>query len=281
MDVSITADAAVFAAAAGDWLARRPVENNLLLSPAFDPASLPPGDGEPTFAWVTGPDRSVAAAAWSMPPYWLTISAMPPEAAAALAQHLMKNDICVPGVNGPAVSAAEFAYSWAKLTGEYGRPKREQWLMRCDKATRPPAQSGHARPARPDEVATIADWFSSNLRDSGLEPAKVRRHTGHLAEDQLAGNRLVVWEVDGEPVGAAGWKRPVAGVARPAGIFVLPEHRQDGYAAALLGEVTALALENGSDTCTCQQPLDQTSMQAVLEKVGYRRVWDVTEYRFD
>jgi predicted GNAT family acetyltransferase len=284
--VLTTPNAQEFAAAAGAWLSRQPVENNLLLSHAFDPDSQPPGDGAQTFAWVVDQDDAidaddaVVAAAWTMPPYRMTISEMPPAAAAALAEELCKREVPMPGVNGPAGTAAEFARCWSELTGKTGSRERDQWLMRCAAATRPTGMSGQPREARPDEVEQIGEWFSEMMRDSGLPPDKVRPHTTHMAQTQQASGRLIVWEEDGEPVGATGWMQPIAGVARPAGMFILPERRQGGYAGALLAEATARALDGGCDTCVCHHYLAYAPMQAVVERVGYRRVRDVTEYRF-
>jgi GNAT superfamily N-acetyltransferase len=281
MHVFTTPDAETFAASVGEWLGRRPVENNLLLSHAFDPASQLPGDGPPTFGWVTDGEGGVVGAAWVMPPYRMTISPMPSAAVAALAENVAAGEIPLPGVNGYADTAGEFAHCWSELTGRPSRRERDQWLMRCDRATKPSGLPGKPRPARFDELDMIAGWFATTMRDSGLAAETIRRHTQHMVDSQLAGDRLIVWEEDGRAVGAAGWMRPIAGVARPAGVYVRPDRRGGGHAAGLLGEVTARALEGGCDTCVCHHYLHYPAMQAVVEKVGYRRVWDVTEYRFD
>jgi GNAT superfamily N-acetyltransferase len=279
--VSTTSEAKEFAAAAGEWLARRPVENNLLLSHALDPAGQLPGDGPPTFAWVVDNDDEVVGAAWTQPPYRMSIAPMPADAAAALADEFAKSEVPLPGVNGAADTAAAFAARWTEVTGQQSRRERDQWLMRCEQATRPAVSSGQPRLARPDEAGQIAEWFAVTMRDSGLAPQTILRHTRHMAETQAADQRLIVWEDDGGVAGAAGWAHPLHGVVRPSGVFVSPERRSGGYAAALLGEVTARALEHGCDACVCTHYLAYAAMQAVVEKVGYRRVLDVTEYRFD
>lgn len=279
MDVSTTHEAAEFAAAAGEWLARDPVANNLLLGHAHDPAGQLPGDGAATFARVSD-DSGVVGAAWVMPPYRMTISAMPAAAATALAEHLHRSGTALPGVNGPQATAAAFAGRWRELTGGTATRERDQWLMSCDKVQQRGAAAGAPRPARADEVGRIGGWYAAVMRDSGLDQDKIARHTRHMAETQFAAERLIVWELGGEPIGAAGWGPPLAGVVRPSGVFVSPDHRQGGYAAALLGEVTARALEAGADACVCTHYLQYAAMRAVVEKVGYGKVLDITEYRF-
>lgn len=101
-----------------------------------------------------------------------------------------------------------------------------------------------------------------------------------MVADQVEGSRLIVWEDKGSVVGASGRARPIGGVVRPSGVFIHPDHRAGGYAAALLGETTARALEEGADACTCIHFLEYAPMQAVVEKVGYHHVQDLTEYRF-
>ncbi|GAA1991364.1 GNAT family N-acetyltransferase [Kitasatospora viridis] len=281
MDVSTTPEPAVFSAAAEKWLLGDPVSNNLLLSHATDPDGQLPGDGQPAvFAWVSDGGQPVGAA-WVMSPYRMTISAMPAPAAAALAEELAGRLPELPGVNGPEESAGAFAERWREVRGGTATRERDQWLMRCDSTPPASGAAGAARPARADEVERIGQWYAAVMRDSGLAQEKIARHTAHMARTQFAGGRLIVWEVDGEPVGAAGWAKPIGGVVRPSGVFVSPDHRNGGYAGALLGEVTARALAAGAQACVCTHFLDYAAMQAVVERVGYRRVRDLTEYRFN
>jgi len=281
LQVLTTSSPRRFAAHVRDWLARRPVENNVLLVHALDPAGVPPGSGEPVFAWVTGPDGEIQGAAFARIPYRTPISEMPAPAAAALAEELAARLPDLAGVSGPTETAAAFATRWSELTGKAAHRERDQWLMVCTETTRPGAP-GRPRIATEDDLDTVAGWFSAGMRDSGLGKDEIAKRSRQLAGGQIAGNRLIVWEnADGTPVGAAGWGLKLAGVVRPAGVFVAPEHRDAGWASVLLGEVTARALENGADACVCTHYLKYESMLAVVEKVGYRRLKDLTEYRFE
>jgi predicted GNAT family acetyltransferase len=281
MQVSTVSDPEEFMANAGDWLYRYPVHNNVLLFHAVDPMGLPPGTAQPVFAWVAEPGGAVVGAAFAMVPYRMTLSAMPIQAARALADHFAEHESWLPGASGPDDTASAFAVRWSEITGQPSRREREQWLMRCDETTRPAPPPGRPRLATTTDLDPVAEWFSATMRHSGLDKEKALRHTRHMVEGQLAGKRLIVWEgEDGKPLGAAGWAPPIGGVVRPSGVFVAPEARDGGYATALLGEVTARALEEGADTCVCTHYLAYASMLAVVEKVGYRRVMDLTEYRF-
>lgn len=281
LEVATTPDSSVFAERAGEWLARKPVENNLFLVHALDPAGNPPGQKEPVFATVT--DRgAVVGAAWAKAPYRMTLSEMPVAAAHVLAEYLVKSGETLPGVNGPTEAAEAFATRWAELVGVRTHREREQWIMRCTETTRPDNPGGRPRLATRDDQDMVAEWFTASMRDIGLTPEEIKKRSQHMVGGQIENQRLIVWEApDGSVAAAAGWNPPLAGVVRPSGVFVSPEHRDGGYARLVLGEVVARALEAGADACVCTLDLTYVPMRSVVEKVGFSKLIDVTEYRFE
>jgi len=279
MRVRSTTDIEEFREKAGPMLLENPVDNNILLYHTFDPSGLLPGDGPAKPYWVED-SGTVVGVAWVAAPYRLTITDMPAAAASALAEEIAKQEPWVPGVNGPAETAAAFGTRFAEVAGKTATRERDQWLMVCTDATRITQVAGAPRLGTADEVDAVSEWFSTTMRDSGMGQDDVLRYMKHMVADQVEGDRLILWEHDGAVVGAAGRARPIGGVVRPSGVFVLPEHRQGGYAAALLGEVTARALEEGAEACTCLHFLQYEAMRSVVEKVGYQHVRDLTEYRF-
>jgi predicted GNAT family acetyltransferase len=282
MQVLTTSSPKQFAANVGEWLARKPIENNVLLVHALDPAGVPDGEGEPVFAWVTDADGAAVGAAFARIPYRMPISAMPAPAAVALAENLADRLPGLAGVAGPTETAEAFASRWSELTGKAAHPERDQWLMVCTETTRPADAHGQPRTATEDDLETLGEWYSAGMRDSGLTRAEIAKRSRQLAGGQIVARRLIVWETeDGTPVGAAGWGPRIGGVVRASGVFVAPERRDGGFASLLLGEVTARALEQGADACICTHFLKYESMLAVVEKVGYRRFKDLTEYRFE
>lgn len=282
MKVLSTSDPKEFFASAGDWLTARPVENNLLLVHALDPNGIPPGDRDSVFTTVTEDDGTVVGASWLRSPYRMTISDMPAEGARALAEFLAGTDEPLPGLSGPTDTATAFAVRYAELTGRAAHPEREQWLMTCTETTRPAGADGAPRLATEDDLEQIAEWFRAGMRDSGLTPEEIARRSRHMVGSQIAGRRLIVWEAaDGTKAAAAGWNPPLVGVVRPSGVFVSPDHRDGGFAQLVLGEVVARALENGADACVCTHFLKYESMTSVVERVGFRKLLDVLEYRFE
>ena len=64
MQVQTTSSPEEFARHAGDWLTRNPAHNNVLLVHALDPNGVPPGQGDPVFAWVTDDAGEVVGASF-------------------------------------------------------------------------------------------------------------------------------------------------------------------------------------------------------------------------
>lgn len=282
MQVTTTPSAQEFAARTGEWLKRMPVENNVLLVHALDPAGVPPGAGDPAFATVLDDDGAIVGAAFHRAPYRMTISDMPRDAAVALAEHFAKEEVELPGVNGPTRASSEFARRWTELTSRNVGSQREQWIMECRSTTRPTEPNGRPRLATSDDLEMVAGWFSASMRDSGLSQEEILRRSTHMVGAQIADQRLIVWEAsDGGAAGAAGWAPPIAGVVRPSGVFVAPDRRDGGFATLVLGEVVARALEDGAEACVCTHFLKYESMLKVVEKVGFRRLQDLTEYHFE
>ncbi|HEV7651159.1 MAG TPA: GNAT family N-acetyltransferase [Actinophytocola sp.] len=282
MRVHTTSSPDEFALRVGGWLEREPARNNVLLVHALDPNGVPPGQGDPVFSWVTDSGGEIVGAAFARLPYRMPMTEMPDDAARALAEHLVTVLPDLEGVAGAATSTKVFAARWAELTGKAAHSERDQWLMICTQTSRPAGAPGGPRMSTEDDLETVAEWFMAGMRDSGLPPEQIAQRARQLAGGQIAGGRQIVWEdADGTPAGAAGWGLNIAGVIRPAGVFVSPDHRSGGYATLLLGEVTARALENGAEATVCTHFLKYESMLAVVEKVGYKRLADFTEYRFE
>ena len=278
--VESTADNTRFLDVAGEFLESRSVPDCVLFFHAHDPEGNPPGDGPGEYLWIVDETGAVAGVAYNQPPYRVTISGMTEAAAQALAEHLAQSAPWLPGVNGPTAISAAFAARFAELTGQITEPQRQMWVMACTDAATLTGRTGAPRLARQDEVEMIAGWFTSTMRDSGVPPEVISKHTLHQVGYQVKEGRLVVWENDESLIGAGGWTRAISGVVRPVGMFVLPEAREGGYAGALLSEVTRRALATGATSCVCILDLTYGAMRTLVEKVGYRQVQPVTEYRF-
>ncbi len=278
MQSTVTDDLDRFTAAAGDWLARSPAENNVLLTAiATQLAGQAKGDRPATFGWVADGGSVLGALRWP-PPLPATITSMPAAAAAALATELVTGSIPLPGVNGPREAVSAFAARWQELTGQAVSHERSLVLSSTSKVTLTEWPPGGLRPAHPSEAELVTGWIAKVFADAGLPAAD--ESARQQIEEQLTGNRLYVWEDGGEPVAVTGHAAPVSGVALIHGGFTPPERRTSWYGAAVVAGVTARLLEAGCTACIGIGDHANRYVAAGLRMIGYRTLCELSECRF-
>jgi predicted GNAT family acetyltransferase len=83
-----------------------------------------------------------------------------------------------------------------------------------------------------------------------------------------------VWEdTSGVPVHATGATRPMFGVARIGPVYTPPARRGLGYAAATVGAVSRLLVDEGANVCLFTDRANPVS-NALYERLGFRPVAD-------
>ena len=81
-------------------------------------------------------------------------------------------------------------------------------------------------------------------------------------------------------VSMAGTNQPVAGVVRLGPVYTPPAARRQGYATALVADVSRCALAAGATTCMLYTDLANPTSNHIYRAVGYRRSGDAQEYLF-
>src|SRR4051812_49055251 len=121
----ITQDADDFLAAAGEGLRSQPVLNTVLLTTLAGLRQAPPvaGARPPMLGWADGGGSFLRIA-----PQPITLTAMPPDTAAALAVLMIGSDL--PGATGPEDAVRAFGTEWERLIGQRFRITERQSLMR-------------------------------------------------------------------------------------------------------------------------------------------------------
>jgi predicted GNAT family acetyltransferase len=278
VQTTLTEDLGQFTRTAGDWLAASPAENNVLLSAiATQRAGQAKGDRPATFGWVTDGGEVLGALRWP-PPLPATMTAMPAVAAEALATELAARGVPLPGVNGPKDAVSAFAARWQELTGQATPSVRSLVLSSTSKVTLSQWPPGGLRPARPAEASLLTGWIAKVFADAGLPAAD--ESARQQIEEQLAGDRLYVWEDGGEPVAVTGHAAPVSGVALIHGGFTPPERRTSWYGAAVVAGVTVHLLENGCTACIGIGDHANRYVAAGLRMIGYSPLVELSEHRF-
>jgi GNAT superfamily N-acetyltransferase len=269
MTWNLTGDWESYLTAVGAFLRADPVENTVALSvvEALRTGGADVFGPDPLFGWWSGPS-GVGGAFLRTGAYPLLLSAMPERRAETLAETLTGR--ALPGVNGEAAAARAFAATWERRTGEVASVHMRQRLYRLDALETPTPAAGKPRGAGTADLALVSAWFADFERESGAAGAASSR----LAEDRLTYGRVLLWEVDGEPVSLAGRTPTVAGMSRIGPVYTPPAHRRKGYGTAVTAELTRTALDAGASHVVLFTDLANPTSNGVYQRIGYRPVSD-------
>jgi len=279
-EVRVHPSAGAFLERAEGWLLRHEDRNNLVLSLAYGRAALSSEDsselsdrlGASLFGTIehTG---EVVGCVIRTPPHKVLVTEMPVAAAPVLAGTLAVAYRRIPAVLGPAATAEAVAAEWVRLRGGGWAPGMEQRIHRLDEVVSPPHVDGAMRLARPDDLELGVEWGEGFARDAGVQFATSRETVAVW----IAREALHFWEVDAVPVSIA-----VAQGRTPRGIrigyvYTPPEHRQNGYASALVASLSRKMLDGGVAFCVLYTDVANPTSNAIYRRVGYEPLEDVRD----
>lgn len=277
-------DPASFFAHAAPFLERREAENNVLLGMRARLEENPrPFSDEGPYLAVAESNGEVVAVAFQTPPHALGLAPTEHEAAVDLfADDARSRDL--PGVVGPVALAARFAARWEERTGAAARLALEERIYEAREGLPPGGVPGLYREYRAGDRATVASWMDAFVTEALAEAPPARRESG---EDWIARRMadpdggIAVWEDGGAPVSVAGFGSPTPNGIRVGPVYTPPPLRGRGYASAVVGELTARLLAGGRSLCFLFTDRANPTSNAIYQRVGYRPVADVTDWRFE
>ena len=272
-----------FLATAGDFLAAREAEHNLILGLCSTIQSIPEVfDPAPRFAIVTEAEGRVRAAALQTPPYNLVLSMVDAdEPVDALVDAL--SDDPLPGVLGPKEAAARFVQRWASVTGRAAALEVAERIFRLDRVLPPQRPANGAwRIIEQRDRDLIARWllaFHDEATPGSPPIADAQAMTDRLIA-HAAGRIGYVWEDEGEVVSfvAAGGRTPNG--VRIGPVYTPPDRRGRGYASSLTAAASQDQLDRGRRFVFLFTDLSNPTSNKIYEAIGYRPVCDVDQYRF-
>ncbi|MCX4240243.1 GNAT family N-acetyltransferase [Paraliomyxa miuraensis] len=253
---------------AGVMLMRHEAEHSLLLGIA---SSLPPQSSGALLATVEE-NGEVIAVALRTPPRKLLVSDGPPGAIDALCDAMRRHAPDLPGITGPAAAVERFAMRYS----DQAVRELEMRLHRLDAVTAVPRPPGHVRVATPADAESLAPWAQRFVDDSGSDET---RPGAELLAPYLANGTLYLWE-DGTPTSMAGWSRGTAHGASVSMVYTPSEHRGQGYATALVAELSRTILARGKRFCVLFTNLANPTANAIYARIGYQPLCDHGSWKF-
>jgi uncharacterized protein len=274
-------DAQAFLGRAGDFLTAREAEHNLLLGLAGTLVARPHIYPLPPYLAAVLRGETVVGAALRTPPHGLVLSEVDDEAAV----EILADDVGwlfseLPAVFGPQDASRRFAELWEHVSGQTAHRGMAQRIFRAERVDRPPDVPGAMRRAGEGDRELLLAWVTAFQQEAfagGWGRSAEEAVDDYLSRGTSGG--MYLWE-HSEPVSLAGCGSPTPTGIRIGPVYTPPARRARGYASALTADLTALLLASGRRFCFLFTDLANPTSNRIYERIGYRPVADVDEYRF-
>jgi len=273
------ADVDRFLGLAGDFLAAREAEHNLILGICSNIQNgSRPATAEPPDFLVAREAGRVILAAIRTPPYHLVLSEVDgADAIPALADALAT--VNLPGVTGPSGHAGAFAQHWCAPAARMPILELRQRIFQL-RAVRPPARPprGALRVATSEDRDLVVGWFRAFTHEA--LPPSMPTPPEELIDRRIAQGVVYLWDDRGPASLAVVGSRTPNG-ARVGPVYTPPERRGQGYASACVAGASQAQLDSGLGWLFLFTDLANPTANHIYQEIGYEPVRDIDSWRFD
>lgn len=225
-------------------------------------------------------DNQTLATAIQTPPMNLILSYAKQIELETLAKYLKLNGIQFPGVVGPAKESLLFSKIWSDLTATKFSLGMGQKIYKIQKVNLPKSE-GQMRLAKTEEVEIIANWLFEFSNES-LPVHERKPLEGHRpqAKKVIEDGRAFFWIMDSQAVTMTIVGRATLNGISVFGVYTSPEFRRQGYASALVANVSQKMLESGRLFCVLYTDTSNPTSNKIYQKIGYTEVAGSAHYLF-
>ena len=236
------------------------------------------GDDPPLMASVEE-SGNVAGVALMTPPRNLILSWTADDSTLdAIAHELHAADTALPGVNGSADIAQNFASRWSELSGCSYRVQMAQRIFQLSRVTNESRAAGRLREPTLYDEALLREWRAAfSMEAEGMDREQAEKDA---ALPLRKSRHLLLWEVEGAAVSMAGYSGQTPNGIRVAWVYTPPDNRGKGFAGACVAALSQKLLDDGRKFCFLYTDLANPVSNHVYQKIGYEPVTDATVYSF-
>jgi len=257
----------------GAWLEACAAEHNVILSMCQAAERQVARGAEAGMRFVTlFDDGAAVVSAVQMPPHNLVLSRADSEDIRYLVELMAEDTPAFPAIVGPSDVASAFAEHWTAITGQKTVEYMDQIIYSLKGVHFPAPVDGTFRLAAEADADKIAKWMVAFAKDALPKAEHIHEEEALLkARDRIRQSSIAVWEKDGEIVSQAA----VSGtdtVARVNFVYTPPEHRSNGYASAVVAQLSQQLLDQGREMCCLYADARNTVSNAIYRKIGYEFV---------
>lgn len=249
------------------FLAEREVENNLMLGLGQRIATQP--ETAPGAVLAAVEERgAVVAASLRTPPNFPVVTALPPGAAAKLADFYAELGDVPDGAVGPGMHGRDLAERFAeKRQGELTLAS-DEIVYELRTLCEPARPRGRARPAEPAELPLVTQFLDEFLREVRLPHSP---DPGLLARRIMDRRAALFWDDEG-PVSLACWARHTLTGTAIAPVYTPPSARNRGYASAVTAELCRELFASGRRFVCLHAERHNPASNHVYQSLGFRAV---------
>jgi uncharacterized protein len=262
-------------------LAADEARHNLMLGILGTLIDRPDAYEEPPRMWTVEQEGRPVAAALQTPPWHLLVSRPSTEGAIeALVEWLAADALDLPGVTGADPEGGRFATEWSARAGVVARLAMTQGIYALT-SVRPVGEvSGSMRDAGTGDRDLLVDWMRAFTTEALHDetPFEAERMVDLRLSSTTAG--LVLWN-DGRPVSVSGFGGRTPNGIRIGPVYTPPDLRRRGYATALVAALSGRLLGEGHRFCFLYTDLANPTSNRIYENIGYERVCESLDYRFE
>ncbi|HEX7003362.1 MAG TPA: GNAT family N-acetyltransferase [Trueperaceae bacterium] len=235
------------------------------------------GEWPDPFLGVVSRHLAPALVAMRTPPHNLLLSKS--DDLAALEPLLSALDPGLGGVLGPREVADAFAHAWTRGTGARAELTFRQRIYRLERVEPVRGVEGRGRSAGEEDRPLLEEWMAAFLREA-LPAKRTDARTTLNRWLNRSGSELRIWEAGGQPVAMAGAGSRTPHGVRISAVYTPPSHRRNGYASALVAELSQRQLDSGRSFCFLFTDLANPTSNRIYQALGYRPDSVAHEYRF-
>lgn len=222
------------------------------------------------------------SAAIQTPPRNLVITISSRAILDKLSKFLKEINADFPGVVGPAQESELFASFWAKLNNKKSELGMGHKIYKLDKVNplkKPVA--GEFVLAQPKDLEMVTKSIMNfTLENLPSSDHRDEAHWKEYSERAIKTGSAHLWVVDGKPVSAAFVSRATKNSISINAVYTPHEYRKNGYASAVVTNLSQKMLDSGKKYCVLYTDLANTSSNKMYQKIGYHEVTDSKHFLF-
>lgn len=208
----------------------------------------------------------------------LLVNGLPSETAMTAARALVAAGTSLAGVRGTPATATPFTQAWQTVTGVRASESSRDVLYRLGELSPPSGVAGEWRTAQTRDTDTVVHWLNEFFIEAFGEPSNVDASRAMLTSIVDAGDHILLWTVDSEPVSMARVRAAVVGASRIGPVYTPPEHRGHGYAAAVTAAAARSARRDGAREVVLFADVANPVSNRVYRRIGFAPVAEDVRY---